>query len=184
MQTCNFSQAGEAEAPATTAHAQQDCMTENCSRIRPLRGYHHVIEQKISIRKMLRMFLPVCFRLATIAHECENGASASHPGSRGLRMRWRWPLALSRPLVVPRSRQRGCLGGPLSLLRILPQPLAALFIRAQQVHASAPLGRLRSEMFRLHVLARAAFRTRTPAGGRGPRRRCPARTSTTVPARL
>ena len=56
--------------------------------------------------------------------------------------------------------------------------------RAQRVRASAPLGRLRGEMFQLHAPARVAFRTRTPAGGRGPRRRCPARTSTTVPARL
>ena len=39
-------------------------------------------------------------------------------------------------------------------------------------------------MFRLHVPTRAAFRMRTPAGGRGPCRRCPARTSTTVPAKL
>ena len=45
VQTCNFSQAGEAEA-ASTADAHQDCMTEDCSCIRPLRGYHHAIEQK------------------------------------------------------------------------------------------------------------------------------------------
>ena len=55
---------------------------------------------------------------------------------------------------------------------------------SNSVHASAPLGRLRGEMFRLHVLARAAFRTRTPVGGWGPRRCYPAWTSTTVPAGL
>ena len=34
---------------ASTAHTQRDCRIEDCSRTRPLRGYHHAIEQKISI---------------------------------------------------------------------------------------------------------------------------------------
>ena len=47
VQACKFSKAEEAEPPATTVDAQQDCMAEDLSRISPLRGYHHVIEQKI-----------------------------------------------------------------------------------------------------------------------------------------
>ena len=47
VQTCKFSKAEEAEPLATTVDAQQDCMTEGLSRISPLRGYHHAIEQKI-----------------------------------------------------------------------------------------------------------------------------------------
>ena len=47
VQTRKFSEAEEAEPPATTVDAQQDCMTEDLSRISPLRGYHHAIEQKI-----------------------------------------------------------------------------------------------------------------------------------------
>ena len=47
-------------------------------------------------------------------------ASTSRPGSRRLRMRWRRPLAVSRPRVVLRSRQRAWLDGPLGLLRVLP----------------------------------------------------------------
>ena len=33
VQTCKFSKAEEAKAPATAADAHQACMTENCSRI-------------------------------------------------------------------------------------------------------------------------------------------------------
>ena len=52
--------------------------------------------------------------------------------------------------------------------------------------STSPRERASREAARLGVpvLARAAFQTRTPTGGRGPRRRCRARTSTTVPARL
>ena len=51
---------------ASTAHAQRHCMTEDCSRIQPLCGYHHAIEQKISINAISpgnatrRVFLFVC----------------------------------------------------------------------------------------------------------------------------
>ena len=45
VQMCKFSKAEEAEPPATTVDAQQDCMTEDLSRISPLCGYHHAIEQ-------------------------------------------------------------------------------------------------------------------------------------------
>ena len=111
-------------------------------------------------------------------------ASASRLGNRRLRMRrWR-PLAAPRPRVVLHARRYARLSAPLSLPRARPRSLAAPFIRVQRAHASAPLGRLRGEIFRLHVRARAALRTRTLAGGQGPRRRCTARTSTTVPARL
>ena len=103
-------------------------------------------------------------------------ASASNLGSRRARMR-RW-----RRLTVPgaRAAPRPCpwlLGFAAAsasasqrLPRLLlpsPRRFVASFARAQRVHASAPLRRLCGEMFRLHVPARAAFRTRTPAGGRG-----------------
>ena len=41
------SKAEEAEPPAATVDAQQDCMAEGLFRISPLRGYHHAIKQKI-----------------------------------------------------------------------------------------------------------------------------------------
>ena len=76
-------------------------------------------------------------------------------------------LAVLRPRVVLRSRQRACLDGPLGLLWVLPRRLAALFIQAQQVHASASLARLRGEMFRLHVLARRLSDEDPGRGGTG-----------------
>ena len=89
-------------------------------------------------------------------------ASASHLGNRRARMR-RW-----RCLVAPETR-------------VAPRPPCqhaqqVLYIRVHQAHTSAPLGRLRGKMFRLHVPARAAFRTWTPVGGQGPRRCCRDRT--------
>ena len=53
-------------------------------------------------------------------------ASASHPGSRRLRMWRRRPLVPLQPPAVPHSRQRICLGGPPSLLQVLLWSLAAL----------------------------------------------------------
>ena len=69
------------------------------------------------------------------------------------------PLATPRPRVVLHSRWHARLSASLSLPRALPQSLPAPFIRVQRAHASAPLGRLCGEMFRLHVLTRAAFQT-------------------------
>ena len=55
-------------------------------------------------------------------------AMANRCGSRRLRMRWQRPLAVLRPRVALRSRQRACLSGPLGLLQALPRSLAALSI--------------------------------------------------------
>ena len=83
VQTCIFSEAGEAETPATTADAQQDCMTENFSRIRPLRGYHHAIEQKIrSTRFCSGMLHAMCdvnpsFQSMRIEKTCPESACRS-----------------------------------------------------------------------------------------------------------
>ena len=93
-------------------------------------------------------------------------AMANRCGSRRLRMRWQRPLAVLRPRVALRSRQRACLSGPLGLLRALPRSLVALSNRAQQVHVSTPPGRLRSEMFQLHMLM-CCLLDEDPRGGTG-----------------
>ena len=110
-------------------------------------------------------------------------ASASHLGSRRLRTRrWRlltvlWPrVALLSSARMPWRTSRSALGCAAAASGTLSSSSASSRERASREAAWQDVLAARARACRLP--------DEDPRGGRGPHRRCPAQTSTTVPARL
>ena len=166
-----------------TRHHQRDTRTARCCATRRRTAPHYLTRHRTTRHRAARHLTARNrgARHSTAQRRTERRCTARY---RSTTLRTAWHRAARRRMAGHRTA-RHCTARHCKAQRLAARHrMARHSTRVHRVHASGPLWRLRGEMFQLCVSARAAFQTRTPAGGRGPRRRCPARTSTTVPARL